>query len=157
MAISDSDYAVFLENIEQTITARNIEEYLAENPGPYPPAPDPTYAEWLPDACSQFKTLLGTSVTTVHAAVLTTGTSGGGLGKATITYPSMTTPVVVATVLDATQDNTYFQTCVESTSSTSATVRVTTAAGVTILGIPVLQIPSLASGATVFVMAYDAG
>lgn len=156
MAFND-DYAVFLENIEQTITARDQEEYLVENPGPYPPQPDPSYAELLPVAAAQFKTMLADGGTTVHAAALTTGTSGGGLGRATLTYPAMTTPVVVVSVQDATQDNTYYQCCVESAGSTSATVRVTSAAGVTLLGIPVLQIPALAGGVTVYVMAYDAG
>ena len=74
MAISDGDYATFLENLEQTITARNTEDYLIANPGPYPPPPDPTYAEWLPVACEQFQDMLATGKV-VHAAVLTTGTS----------------------------------------------------------------------------------
>lgn len=155
MAISDGDYATFMENTEQVITARNQEEYLVLYPGSFPD-PDPSYAEWLPVANAQFAEMLATGPT-VHAAVLTTGTSGGGLGKATLTYPSMTTPVISVEVVDATQDNTYYQVCIESVSSTQAVVRVTVAAGVTILGIPVLQLPSLAAGATVHVMAYDAG
>lgn len=154
MAMSQAQYATFMENTEQVITARNQEEYLALYPGAFP-APDPTYAEWLPTGHDQMVECMGAG--NVHAAVLTTGSSGGGLGKATLTYPTMVTPVAVATVLDATQDNTYFQTCVESVSATQVVVRVTSASGLTLLGIPLLSQPSLAAGATVYVMVYDAG
>ena len=156
MAISDGTYDDFLQNTFHAITAKNLEDYLAEYPGSIP-APDPSYAEWVPTARDQFAGMLPPAGAVVHGAVLTTGTSGGGLGKATLTYPTMTTPVVVVSVMDATQDNTYFQCCVESVSANSAVVRVTSAAGVTLLGIPVLQIPALAGGVTVYVMAYDAG
>lgn len=59
--------------------------------------------------------------------------------------------MVTASVVDATQDNTYFQVAIESVSSTQAVLRVTQTAGTTLLGIPLLTVPSLAVGATVHV------
>ncbi|ASU00820.2 hypothetical protein NTR1_62 [Nocardia phage NTR1] len=155
MAMSAAQYAVWLENTEQAITARNIEEYLVENPGPYPPAPDPTYAEWLVAGRAQMLECLEAG--NVHAAVLTTGSTGAAEGRATLEYPEMTTPVVVATAVDPTENNVYYQVAVESVGSESAVVRVTQNTSVTLLGIAVLTVPTLAAGVTVHVMAYDAG
>ena len=156
MGMSEAQYAEFMENTEQVITARNLEEFLAENPeAEYPPPPDPTYAEWLVAGRAQLAACLEAG--NVHAAVLTTGSSGGDLGKATLEYPAMTTPVVVASVLDASQDNVYYQAAIESVGAEAAVVRVTETSGTTLLGIPLLTVPSLSAGATVYVMAYDAG
>ena len=83
------------------------------------------------------------------------GTTGSD-GKLTVTYPEMETPVVTASVVDATQDNTYFQVAIESVSSTQAVLRVTQTAGTTLLGIPLLTVPSLAVGATVHVQVLPA-
>lgn len=160
MAISDSDYGVFMKNFEITLSARNQEEFLEMYPeAEYPPPPDPSYAELLPDTTDQFQEMLRTEFVSGRAvaAVLTTGSTGAAQGRATITYDTMTTPVVLAQVLDATWDTTYFTVVVESVSATSATVRVAQNTAVTVLGISVLALPSLAVGATVHVFVYDAG
>lgn len=154
MAMSEAQYAEWLENTEQAITARNIEEYLVENPGPYPPQPDPTYAEWLVTGRAQMLGCLAAG--NVHAAVLTTGSSGATEGRVTLEYPEMTTPVVVAAVVDPTENNVYFQVVVESVGSESAVVRVTQNTSATVLGISLLTVPTLAAGVSVHVMAYDA-
>lgn len=158
MAITTATYAAFLDYINNTLTAENLEAYLAANPGAtYPPPPDPSYAELLPLARDQFQDLLDSS-SAVVAAVLTTGTSGGTLGRATINYPGgMATPVVLVSVIDATENNVYFQAVIESVGSNSATVRVTQNTSATVLGISLLTVPTLAAGATVHVLVYDAG
>lgn len=68
----------------------------------------------------------------------------------------METPVVTASVVDATQDNVYFQVAVESVSATQAVLRVTQTSGTALLGIPLLTVPSLAVGATVHVQVLPA-
>lgn len=68
MPISEAQYAELMENTEQVITARNLEEYLVENPGPYPPPPDPTYAEWLPVGLAQFVACVQAALGTVLGA-----------------------------------------------------------------------------------------
>lgn len=151
MAVTLAEYETMLENIEQTITARNIEEYLVENPeAEFPPPPDPSYDEIKVTAYNQY---LGCIGIVPVAAVLTTD----GSGNATLEYAEMDDPVVSVAVVDATADNTYYQVVIESVSSTAAVVRVTQNTAVAILGIPVLTVPSAASGVSVHVMAVDAG
>lgn len=156
MALSESLYADLMESIEQVMTSRNVEEFKVAYPEEeYPGWPDPTYAEWLVTGRGLLISALHAEC--VHAGVLTTGTSGPGLGRATLTYPEMTTPVVIATPLDASFDSTYFHAVVESAGATSATVRVVQNTSATVLGISLLTVPTLASGASVHVMAFDAG
>lgn len=156
MALSETDYADLMESIEQVMTSRNVEEFKANYPlEEFPAWPDPTYAEWLVTGRALMIACLRSEG--VVSGVLTTGTSGGTLGRATITYPEMTTPVVVATPLDASFDTTYFHAVAESVSSTSATVRVVQNTSAVVLGISLLTVPTLASGAVVHVMVYDAG
>lgn len=152
MAMTEAQYADFMENTEQVITARNLEEYLVENPeAEYPPPPDPTYAELLVTGRAQMLDCLGEG--NIQAAVLTTDSSG----NATLEYPEMDDPVISATVVDATDDTTFYQVVIQSVTSTAAVVRVTQNTAVTLLGIPVLTIPAAANGASVHVSAVDAG
>lgn len=153
MAMTLAQYETLMENIEQVITARNTEEYLAENPeAEYPPPPDPAYDVLKLTTYAQLLECLGDGASVV-AERLTTGSNG----KATITFPAMTTPVVTAAVVDATVDNTYYQVVIESLTTTSAVVRVTQNSAVTVLGISVLSVPSAADGASVHVIVADQG
>lgn len=156
MALSENDYAEWVESIEQTLSAHNLEIFKTEHPEEmYPDWPDPTYAQWLATSFAEFRAALRAE--SVVTARLTTGSSGPALGRATVTYPAMTTPVVVATVLDATFDTTYFHVVLESVASTSATVRVVQNTSAVVLGISLLTVPQLAASAPVHVMVYDAG
>lgn len=153
MAVTMAQYETLMENIEQVITAKNIEDYLAENPeAEFPLPPDPPYSVLKVAGLAQLLECLGTGATVV-AERLTTASNG----KATITFPEMVNPVVSASVVDGTVDNTYYQVVIESLTSTSAVVRVTQNAAVTVLGISVLSVPAAANGASVHVIVADQG
>lgn len=97
-----------VEQIEQMITARNLEEYMIEYPDaegppiPYATVKETTYALWRE------------SVPRVHAEVVTSGSDG----RATVTFEEMAAPVV------AVGQTTSHTVIVEAVTGTSVTVRV---------------------------------
>lgn len=147
MSISQSEFNNLVELFEQTIIARNLEEYLLTDPGAFP-APDPSYAEVQVTTYDLFQQAVVDASSMVAAEVLTTGSDG----RATITYPETEDPVVAATVVDATADNQHFSIVVESVTTTQAVVRVLRTTAVTVLGISVLGLPTAANAASVHVM-----
>lgn len=156
MALTETAYADLMESIEQVMTSRNVEDFKAAYPEEeFPGWPDPTYAEWL--ITGRALMIACMRAEGVASAVLTTGDSGPTLGRATLSFPAMVNPVVIASPLDATFDTTYFHAVVESVSTTSATVRVVQNTAAVVLGISLLTVPQLAASATVHVMVYDAG
>lgn len=147
MAISQTQFNDLVELFEQTIIARNLEEYLLTDPGAFP-APDPSYAEVQVTAYDLFQIAVVDSPSLVAAEVLTTGSDG----RATITFDETEGAIVTASVVDATADNLYFTVVVESVTDTSAVVRVLRTTAVTVLGISVLGLPAAANAASVHVM-----
>lgn len=151
MAPTLAQYEEMLENIEQVISTRNIEDYLTEFPeSDFPLPPDPTYDELKVPAYEHFLSCISSAV---KSEVLTTGSDG----RATITFPTTSGAVVTASVVDATADNVFYQVVIESVTSTQAVVRVTQNTAVTVLGIAVLSVPSAANAASVHVVVNAPG
>lgn len=148
MAITQTQFNELVELFEQTIIARNLEEYLATDPGAFP-MPDPSYAEIRVTTYDLFQAAVIDVGSVVAAEVLTTASDG----RATITFPTTTGAVVTAAaVVDATADNVFYSVVVESVSTTGAVVRVVQNTAVVLLGISVLTVPVAANGASVHVI-----
>lgn len=163
MAVSEEDYGTWLETVEQTLSDGNIEEYLTLHPeeaGTWIDWPDPSYATRLAASLLLFRQILedeGAFAGSTVGAVLTTGSVGDEQGRATLTFPAMTTPVVTVSPLDAAADGMHFQAVVQAVTATSVTVRVTRFTIVNVSGFDVLAGPQLAPGVSVHVIVHDAG